>query len=119
MERIEHISKSLGDKFGKGFAIMLTNDHLYWDSPNTSTDTTIFKDFRIYEERKIVAGATLDWGTPSDSRPAWQKRLEPFNLNHDYTINWGDYSNFNMEGEANGEDFPFKYTIIEINSDQS
>lgn len=119
VKRIEELSKSLGDKFGKGFAIMLTNDHLYWDSPNTSTDTTIFRDFRIYEERKIVAGATLDWGTPSDNRPAWQKRLEPFNLNHDYTINWGDYSNFNMEGEANGENFPFKYTIIEINSDQS
>ena len=119
VKRIEELSKSLGDKFGKGFAIMLTNDHLYWDSPNTSTDTTIFRDFRIYEERKIVAGATLDWGTPSDNRPAWQKRLGPFNLNHDYTINWGDYSNFNMEGEANGEDFPFKYTIIEINSDQS
>lgn len=119
VKRIEQLSESLGDNFGKGFAIMLTNDHLYWDSPNTSTDTTIFRDFRIYEERKIVADATLDWGTPSDNRPAWQKRLEPFNLNHDYTINWGDYSNFNMEGEANGEDFHFKYTIIEINSDQS
>lgn len=81
--------------------------------------TIAFRDFRIHKGRKIVAGATLDWGTPSDNRPAWQKRLEPFNLNHDYTINWGDYSNFNMEGEANGEDFPFKYTIIEINTDQS
>lgn len=48
-ERIEHISKSLGDNFGKGFAIMLTNDHLYWNKPNTSTDTTIFRDFRIYD----------------------------------------------------------------------
>lgn len=28
VERIEHISKSLGDNFGKGYAIMLTNDHL-------------------------------------------------------------------------------------------
>lgn len=112
MKRIEELSKSLGDKFGKGFAIMLTNDHLYWDSPNTSTDTTIFRDFRIYEERKIVAGATLDWGTPSDNRPAWQKRLGPFNLNHDYTIDWKDYSKLlNEEGKAT----PFKYSIIEIN----
>lgn len=112
MKRIEELSKSLGDKFEKGFAIMLTNDHLYWDSPNTSTDTTIFRDFRIYEERKIVAGATLDWGTPSDNRPAWQKRLGPFNLNHDYTIDWKDYSKLlNEEGKAT----PFKYSIIEIN----
>ena len=110
VERIEHISKSLGDNFGKGYAIMLTNDHLYWDKPNTSTDTTIFRDFRIHKGRKIVAGATLDWGTPSDNRPAWQKRLGPFNLNHDYTINWGDYSNFNMEGEANGQDPPLSNT---------
>lgn len=119
VKRIEELSKSLGDKFGKGFAIMLTNDHLYWDRPNTSTDTTIFRDFRIYEERKIVAGATLDWGTPSDNRPAWQKRLGPLTLTHNYTINWKDYPKLNKEGNANGEDFPFKYTIIEINSDQS
>lgn len=115
VKRIDELSKSLGDKFGKGFAIMLTNDHLYWDNHNTSTDTTIFRDFRIHKGRKIVAGAIPDWGTPSDNRPAWQKILGPFNLNHDYTINWGDYSNFNMEGEANGQASPFKHTIIEIN----
>ena len=117
VERIEHISKSLGDNFGKGYAIMLTNDHLYWDKPNTSTDTTIFRDFRIHKGRKIVAGATLDWGTPSDNRPAWQKRLKSFELNHNYRINWGDYSNLNEEGEANEKEKmpPFKYTIIEIN----
>lgn len=45
VERIEHISKSLGDNFGKGFAIMLTNDYLYWDKPKTTTDTTAFSDF--------------------------------------------------------------------------
>ena len=56
VERIEQISKSLGDNFGKGYAIMLTNDHLYWDRPKTPPDTTIFRDFRIYDGRKFVAG---------------------------------------------------------------
>ena len=81
--------------------------------------TIAFRDFRIHKGGKIVAGATLDWGTPSDNRPAWQKRLGPLTLTHNYTINWKDYPKLNKEGDANGEDFPFKYTIIEINSDHS
>lgn len=112
VKRIEELSESLGDNFGKGFAFMLTNDHLYWDRPNTSTDTTSFRDFRIHKGRKIVAGTTLDWGTPSDNRPDWQKKLGPLTLTHNYTINWKGYSKLlNKEGKA----IPFKYTIIEIN----
>lgn len=109
VERIEHISKSLDDNFGKGYAIMLTNDHLYWDKPKTTPDTTIFRDFRIYDGRKIVAGQKLDWHPSSNNRPAWQKELGK--LNDNYIIKWGYYSNFNKEGEA----IPFKYSIIEIN----
>lgn len=112
VERIEHISKSLGDNFGKGYAIMLTNDHLYWDKPKTPPDTTIFRDFRIYDGRKIAAGQRLDWHPSSNSQPSWQKKMLPFTLTHNYTINWKDYSKLlNKEGKAT----PFKYSIIEIN----
>lgn len=112
VERIEHISKSLGDNFGKGFAIMLTNDHLYWDKPKTTPDTTAFSYFRIYDGRKIVAGQKLNWHPSSNKQPVWQKKLLPFTLTHNYTINWKDYSKLlNEEGKA----IPFKYSIIEIN----
>lgn len=112
VERIEHISKSLGDNFGKGYAIMLTNDHLYWDQPKTTPDTTAFSDFRIYDGRKIVAGQNLDWHPSSNNQPAWQKELGHLTLTHNYTINWKDYSKLlNEEGKA----IPFKYSIIEIN----
>lgn len=50
VERIEHISKSLGDNFGKGFAIMLTNDHLYWDKPKTTPDTTAYTNPQLYHK---------------------------------------------------------------------
>lgn len=113
VERICNLSKKLGEKFGKGFAIMLTNDHLYWDTPKTTADTTAFRDFRIHKGRKIVAGTTLDWGTPSYNRPDWQKELKSITI--DYTIDWKDYSNLDEEGEANGQASPFKYSIIEIN----
>ena len=112
VKRIEELSESLGDNFGKGFAIMLTNDHLYWDRPNTSTDTTAFRDFRIYDWRKIVASQKLNWHPSSNKRPVWQKKLGPLTLTHNYTINWKDYSKLlNEEGKA----IPFKYSIIEIN----
>lgn len=75
VERIEHISKSLGDNFGKGYAIMLTNDHLYWDQPKTTPDTTVFRDFRIYDGRKIVAGQKLNWHPSSNKQPVWQKKI--------------------------------------------
>lgn len=113
VERIEELSESLGDNFGKGFAIMLTNDHLYWDQPKTTPDTTVFRDFRIYDGRKIVAGQKLNWHPSSNKQPVWQKELGK--LNDNYIIKWGDYSNFNKEGEANGQASPFKYSIIEIN----
>lgn len=112
VERIEHISKSLGDNFGIGYAIMLTNDHLYWNRPNTSPDTTAFSDFRIYDRRTIPAGQNLDWHPSSNKQPVWQKKLGPLTLTHNYTINWKDYSKLlNEEGKA----IPFKYSIIEIN----
>lgn len=111
-ERIEHISKSLGDNFGKGYAIMLTNDHLYWNRPNTSPDTTVFSDFRIHKGRKIVAGQKLNWHPSSNKQPDWQRKLGPLTLTRNYTINWKDYSKLlNEEGKA----IPFKYSIIEIN----
>lgn len=87
VERICNLSKTLGEKFGKGFAIMLTNDHLYWDKPNTSTDTTAFSDFRIYDGRKIFAGQKLNWHPSSNKQPVWQKKLGPLTLTHNYTIN--------------------------------
>lgn len=85
VERIEHISKSLGDNFGNGYAIMLTNDHLYWDKPQTPPDTTAFSDFRIYEERMIPAGQKLNWHPSSNKQPVWQKKLGPLTLTHNYT----------------------------------
>ena len=112
VERIEHISKSLGGNFGKGYAIMLTNDHLYWDKPKTSPDTTVFRDFRIYDGRTISAEQNLIWHPTSNKHPVWQDKLGPLTLTHNYTINWKDYSKLlNEEGKAT----PFKYSIIEIN----
>lgn len=112
VERIEHISKSLGDNFGKGYAIMLTNDHLYWDKPKTTPDTTTFSDFRIYDGRTISAKQNLIWHPTSNKQPVWQKKLGPLALTHNYTINWKDYSKLlNEEGKAT----PFKYSIIKIN----
>lgn len=112
VKRIEELSESLGDNFGKGFAIMLTNDHLYWDEPKTPPDTTAFSDFRIYDGRTIPAGQNLDWHPSSNKQPVWQKKLGSLTLTHNYTISWKDYSNLLNEA---GKAIPFKYTIIKIN----
>lgn len=50
VKRIEELSESLGDNFGKGFAIMLTNDHLYWDQPKTTPGTTAYTNPQLYHK---------------------------------------------------------------------
>ncbi len=93
---------------------MLTNDHLYWNKTRASSesDDTTFRDFRIYEGRTIEKGVRLQWylskyksdGNMVDDR----RRDDCIVFDHDYTINWKDYS------RNNSSFFPFKYTIVEI-----
>lgn len=60
VERIEHISKSLGDNFGKGYAIMLTNDHLYWDNCPHSIRQTMTGSSTTYRPKHETRTNTTD-----------------------------------------------------------
>ena len=113
INRIEIISKSAVN-FDKGYAIMLTNDHLYWNKTRASSesDDTTFRDFRIYEGRTIEKGVRLQWYLSkykSDGNMVDDGRRDDcIVFDHEYTINWKLYPRHNSSFS------PFKYSIVEI-----
>jgi hypothetical protein len=70
-----------------GYAIMLTNDNLYWRDPVRLN--TVDANFRIHENRKIKG--KLEW---DDRASAGTKRGRESNLiiKDSYLVKWSDYS---------------------------
>ena len=102
------------DKINIGYAVFLTNDHLYWGKSKRA-DTANDKDFRIYEGRTIAGGKDLSWRHkdektkkiiegPSDFVKKNPRRKGKILLKQDYKIKWQIY---NEEGH-------FKYLLLGI-----
>ena len=69
-----------------GFAILLTNDHLYWQEPTRNTTDAYF---RLHEDRTVSAGKVLRWS--KDTSPKTQKGREELCLKSSYHLRWQDY----------------------------
>ena len=90
-------------KFGGGFAIMLTNEPLYYKDTKRNSS---YQQFKIFENREITGN--LSWGkTQTGNEFALKKKFPPLNLKDKYKISWFDYSI--VENSPN-----FKYTITHI-----
>ena len=102
--RIEEIKNNMGEKkFGGGFAIMLTNEPLYYKDTKRNSS---YQQFKIFENREITGN--LSWGkTQTGNEFALKKKFPPLNLKDKYKISWFDYSI--VENSPN-----FKYTITHI-----
>ena len=105
VERIELLKKTM-PSFEKGYAIMLSNDYLYWDIPK-SKKTTVFDSFRIHDG--CEKGGLLNW-TGNPSAGTTKDREKPINLHGKYQIEWREYSQLSQE--RNGT---FNYLLLEIN----
>lgn len=102
ISRIEDI-KEKDKKFGKGFAMMLTNEPIYYNQINRRSSYQLFK---IYNGREI--NGTLDWEhTQTDNEFALKDKFPPLNLKGKYKIIWFDYAIDNHSPN-------FKYTITKI-----
>lgn len=94
-------------EINKGFAIFLTNDHLYWNPP--SNNHTKDADFRIHEHR-ILTGE-LNWAKNA-SQVKTEKRQHCIELNGKYQIVWDQHSLDNYP--HNKKNSEFRYTIVEV-----
>lgn len=108
--RIEQLSQM--ENFERGYAIMITNEPIYWKKPN-GEDITTFRDFRIFDGRGIKRNDKLEWHSSSDGSTNnlldWQKKEGPLCISQAHNITWKDYS------LLDGKYGHFRYSILEIN----
>jgi len=99
--RIEKFLKE-NENFECGYAILLTNDNLYWSK---NKPKTIDEQFYL-NENEIITGE-LGWSekTSEGTKKGREKKIV---LDGEYKINWNEFSNF---GKKNGE---FRYCLNEI-----
>lgn len=91
----------------RGFAVLLTNDPLYWDRRRLRKVNPIDADFHIYEGRDVTS--ELAW-SDSASEGTTMGRKEPINLIGSYNLRWRDYS----ETPGIGGYRQFRYLAVAI-----
>ena len=101
VERLENIVSTHDNV--KGYAVILTNDSVYWKSPTTET---VDAEFRIHEGR--ILNGELAWGTEA-SAGTMRKREKPIKLTGTYKLSWKDYSQ--VSSTSYGK---FRYLFLEI-----
>ncbi|SEK70179.1 hypothetical protein SAMN02910353_01120 [Ruminococcus sp. YRD2003] len=103
ISRIEEYVKDKSTNCECGYAIFLTNDHLYYESGDKSNS----KQFRINEDIKYKK---LDWENKSDSFKKYNaNRNHIIHLNNRYIVKWNRYSDALKDiGDE------FKYLILKI-----
>lgn len=87
-----------------GYAIFLTNDHLYWRPPRS--ETTVDRAFRIHQGREV--NGTLAWSKRA-SKGTRRDREEPLRLRGVYRLDWREYSV--VDSPRHGE---FKYLLVRV-----
>ena len=102
IRRIENLSQLPG--FKKGFAVMLTNESMYY---GTNTTTSAYDMFKICQNLTKQANVTMNWGLTKKQTPFQAtKGRGPFALKNTYQMQWDSYNkNYKYE---------FKYIISEI-----
>ena len=106
IRRIEEIAAERrvaeGDPFSKGYAILLTNDYLYWKN---GRDGTIDRHFRIHDGRTLKG--PMAWTTKA-SAGTTKKREQTLELSREYELHWEDYR------EHSGKNGAFRYLAVQI-----
>ena len=102
--RLEGIIKD--GRASDGYAILLTNGHLYWIPPR-KTDAND-ADFVIHEGRLI--NGTLAWSARA-STGTKEGRDSPINIRGRYRVDWREYSNPEGTGHTR-----FRYLILHVSS---
>ena len=112
VERLEYLSK-MDDTFERGFAIILTNEHKYYED---TVRASVYDAFKICEGRAVPA-SILDWnrsGYDLLKLPKWFKSHPSFSLIKSYKMEWRDYGSKLQSLENGGEPVQFKYQIAVI-----
>lgn len=106
ISRLEKLTTS--GNCDRGFAILLTNDHLYWQEPRTNQ--VVDFDFRIHEER--ILENQLEWADRTSDGTKGSSRDKPIELVDRYSIDWSPFE-YDVPVETSGN-VDFQYLLIEV-----
>lgn len=105
LSKLEKIVEAIPDV--KGFALLLTNDRVYWQPPRKHD--SVDKDFHLYDGR-ILTGI-CKWGDLA-SPGTTLGREEPIHLTRTYQLKWQPYLQLGMQKNQR-----FEALLIEVNYD--
>lgn len=106
IQRLEQLSLSDSADVRAGFAILLTNDHLYWKEPPPGWKTTNDADFRIHEG--LTKRGYMAWSERA-APGGIKEREDPICLNGSYRLEWRDYKDI-----GDGANQRFRYLAIQV-----
>lgn len=107
LKDVERLEKIIDDgQAREGFAVLLTNDPLYWTSQGR--DTTSF-NFRLEKGRKIRKDEKMKWKFPRAIPKSMKKRRKSIILRSSYELEWRPYYSFRKV--ENGR---FKYLAVKV-----
>ena len=89
----------------KAYAIMITNDRLYWQSPQKHN--SVDKDFKIHQDRNIHG--VLSWSSKAGTGTT-KNREKPIQIHGNYSMDWKIYSNIDQKYDQ------FKILCLPIDS---
>ena len=93
----------LSGRAKQGYAILLTNDHLYWDPGRPGT---FDQEFRVHEGREV--SGTLAWGRGTGAGTT-KDREAPLEISGVYRTRWREYSNSRGTGNTK-----FRYLLRHV-----
>ena len=94
-----------GGRANDGYAILLTNDHLYWDTPSKPDANDA--DFVLHEGREVTG--TLAW-SPRAGPGTVAGRETPIEIRGRYRAQWREYSSPEGTGHTR-----FRYLLLHVN----
>ncbi len=106
IQRLEQLYLSARAGLQSGFAILLTNDPLYWEKPSPGWEKANDAQFRLHKGRTIHG--KMEWST--ETGPGTMGgREDPICLNGSYPLRWRDYA------EVSDSPFrKFRYLAIQV-----
>jgi len=109
IERLEKLQ--LSGEISEGYAMLLTNDHLYWSKPKKKGIDSEFKlhEFDENNARRSITGV-LNWNPDAGdgSTAGYDKEID---LKNEYALNWSSYSEL---ADDSGQRHQFKYLLTHI-----
>ena len=103
VQRLETMCSDI-ERCKGGYAVLLTNESLYWKTP--PHPNTADANFRIHEGQEI--SGSLKWaGNPSPGTT--QGRESPIQIQGSYRLHWREYSNFAVMSYGS-----FRYLAVSV-----